>query len=79
LVNNVGVDIDLALHFNKHIDHIVAKANSRIGLLFRGFVSRNLHVFRQAYITYIITLSQVADYDIGCHSVGTLYVTDEKQ
>jgi len=47
------VDVDSFFHFDKHVDRIVAKAYSRIGLLFRGFVSRNLLVFRQAYITYI--------------------------
>jgi len=26
LVNDIGVDIDLALHFDKHIDRFVAKA-----------------------------------------------------
>jgi len=40
LVNDIGVDIDLALHFDKHIDRFVAKAYSRIGLLFRSFVTR---------------------------------------
>jgi len=30
LVNDIGVDIDLALHFGKHIDRIVAKAYSRM-------------------------------------------------
>jgi len=39
---NIGVDIDLALHIDKHIDRIVTKAYSRLGLLFRGFVSLNL-------------------------------------
>ena len=48
------------LHFDKHIDRIVAKAYTRIGLLFRGFVSRDLHVFRQAYITYIRPLLEYA-------------------
>ena len=33
---------------------------SRIGLLFRGFVSRNLNVFRQAYITYVRPLLEYA-------------------
>jgi len=60
LVNDIGVDIDLALHFGKHIDRIVPKAYSRIGLLFRGFVSRNLHAFRQAYITYTRPLLEYA-------------------
>jgi len=30
LVNDIGVEIDLVLHFDKHIDRIVAKAYSRI-------------------------------------------------
>ena len=60
LVNDIGVDIDSLLHFDKHVDRIVAKAYSRIGLLFRGFVSRNLNVFRQAYITYIRPLLEYA-------------------
>jgi len=60
LVNDIGVDIDSLLIFNKHIDRMVAKAYSRIGLLFRGFVSRNLHVFSQAYITYIRPLLEYA-------------------
>jgi len=45
--------LTLITYFDKHIDRIFAKAYSRIGLLFRGFVSRNLHVFRRAYITYV--------------------------
>ena len=45
LVNDSDVDVDLFIHFDKHIDRIVAKAYSRIGVLFRGFASRNLHVF----------------------------------
>ena len=60
LVNDIGVYIDQVLHFDKHIDRIVAKAYSRIGLLFRGFVSRNLHVFRQPYITYVRPLLEYA-------------------
>ena len=60
LVNDIGVDVDLFLHFDKHIDRIVAKAYSRIGILFRGFASRNLHVFRQAYITYIRPILEYA-------------------
>jgi len=53
LVNDIGVDIVSLLHFDKQVYRIVAKAYSLIGLLFRGFVSRNVRVFRQAYITYI--------------------------
>ena len=60
MVNDISIDIYQVLHFDKHIDRIVAKAYSRIGLLFRGFVSRNLHVFRQAYITYVRPLLEYA-------------------
>ena len=60
MVNDLGVEIDSVLHFDKHIDRVVAKAYTRIGLLFRGFVSRNLHVLRQAFITYIRPLLEYA-------------------
>jgi len=60
LINDIGVDIDSLLHFDEHIDRIVPKAYYRIGLLFRGFVSRNLHVFRRGYITYIRPLLEYA-------------------
>jgi len=59
-VTNIGVDIDPALYFDKHIDRIVAKAYFRIYLLFRGFVSHNLYVFRQTYVTYIRPLLEYA-------------------
>jgi len=51
-----SVNIESLLHFDSHVDRIVAKAYSRIGLLFRGFVSRNLHLLKQSYITYIRSL-----------------------
>jgi hypothetical protein len=60
VVNDLGVDFDSSLRFHKHIDRIVAKAYSRIGILFRGFVSRNLPVLKQAYITYIRPLLEYA-------------------
>jgi len=44
LVNDIGVDIDSLLHFDEHVDRIIAKAYFCIGLLFKGFVSRYLHV-----------------------------------
>jgi len=59
-VNDIGVDIDIVLYIDKHIDSIVAKAYSYIGLLFRGFVSRNLLVLRQTYITYVRPLLEYA-------------------
>jgi len=46
LVNYSGVDIDSLLHFDNYIDIIVAKAYSRIGLLFRDIVSKKCARFK---------------------------------
>jgi ribonuclease P/MRP protein subunit RPP40 len=50
---DLGVTIDSKLSFEKHISIIVSKARQRVSILFRGFVTRNLYVMRQAFITYI--------------------------
>ena len=36
-----------------HINNIIGKAYARVGVLFKGFASRNLHILRQAFITYV--------------------------
>ena len=36
-VCDLGVDVDSSLKYDGHINRIVAKAYSRIGILFRGF------------------------------------------
>jgi len=49
LVNDIGVDIDSLLNFDKHILTVLLP---KIILVedYWGFVSRNVHVFRRAYI-----------------------------
>ena len=44
--------LQLIHYYDKHFDCIIAKVYSRIGLLLRSFVSRNLNVFRQAHAPY---------------------------
>ena len=39
---DLGVDVDSSLKYDGHINRIVAKAYSRIGILFRGFFNRNI-------------------------------------
>ena len=41
------------MSFSSHIDANVSKASQRLGLLFRGFISRDLDFLRRAFITYI--------------------------
>jgi len=47
-VCDAGVDVDSSLKFDSHINRIVAKAHSRIGILFRGFFSRDIAFLRKA-------------------------------
>ena len=42
VVTDLGVDIDPILSYDVHINKIVGKAYSRVGVLFRGFASRNV-------------------------------------
>ena len=49
VVCDLGVDVDSSLKFDGHINHIVAKAYSRICILFRGFFSRDIAFLRKAY------------------------------
>jgi ribonuclease P/MRP protein subunit RPP40 len=50
---DLEVTMDSKLSFEKHISNIVSKARQRVSILFRGFVTRNLYVMRQAFVSYI--------------------------
>jgi len=52
-ITDFGVEVDKSLTFKLHIANIVAKATQRVGILYRGFVTRNFNFMRKAYITYI--------------------------
>jgi len=57
---DLGVTVDPTLKYSVHINQLVAKAKSRIGLLFRCFVTRDMKVLRKAFITYIRPLVEYA-------------------
>ena len=50
---DLGVTITSCLSFDVHINKIVSKARLRTSTLFRGFVTRNLYIIRQAFIPNI--------------------------
>ena len=52
-VTDLGVDIDCNLSFDKHINKVIGKAFARVGVIFKGFASRNTRLLRQAFITYV--------------------------
>lgn len=59
-VLDLGVNVDCELNFDVHINRIVGKAYSRIGVLFKGFSSRNIVMLKQAYLTYIRPILEYA-------------------
>jgi exonuclease III len=52
-ISDLGVTMDQSLSYSNHINSMVARANSRVGLLFRAFQTRHPFFLKQAYITYI--------------------------
>jgi ribonucleases P/MRP protein subunit RPP40 len=53
LATDLGVLIDDRLSYKSHINSIVSKALKRIGILFRGFLCRDVLFLRKAFVTYI--------------------------
>ena len=52
-VEDLGIEYDCNLSFDKHIDNLVSSAKAKVGLLFRGFKTRNPDILKRAYVTYI--------------------------
>ena len=52
-VMDLGIEINSDLSFQSHIGSIVSKARQRVGVLFRGFQTRQVSFLKKAYITYI--------------------------
>ena len=48
-----GVEIDCNIKYDTHVNNIIGKAYARVGVLFHGFASRNLHKLRQGFITHV--------------------------
>jgi hypothetical protein len=52
-IPDLGIMVDSSLSFKDHINNIVSKSMQRSGILFRGFISRDLSLMRKAFVTYI--------------------------
>ena len=52
-IADLGVEIDSNLSYQAHIANIVSKATQRVGVLFRGFVTRDIKFMRKAFVSYI--------------------------
>ena len=52
-VSDLGVTINHDLTFNLHINNIVSRAQGRLSVFLRGFVTRDFNFVSKAFITYI--------------------------
>ena len=52
-IRDLGILINDNLSYKSHINSIVSKSLQRVGVLFRGFLCRDLPFLRKAFITYV--------------------------
>ena len=52
-IRDLGVEVDDCLRFDEHIKIKTKRAYQRLGVLFRGFVSKNESLLTMAYKVYI--------------------------
>ena len=50
---DLGIIMDRKLSYDYHIETIVRQAYSRVGILFKSFVSRDCDLLKRAYVTFI--------------------------
>ena len=66
---DLGVDLDPMLRFNNHINAISSKAQSKVGIIFRSFVTKDIRLLKLAYTTLNTTLlyGLLTYINIVCH------------
>jgi hypothetical protein len=52
-VKDLGLVYDSSLKFDDYISNVTVRAYQRIGLIFRGFISKNTELLKRAYLTYV--------------------------
>jgi len=57
---DLGIEIGSNYSFDIHIDSIIARAYSRIGVIFKGFVSRDLKLLKQAFTSFVRPIVEYA-------------------
>jgi hypothetical protein len=70
---DLGVTICSNLSFEIHISNIVSKARQRLSILFRGFLTRNIYIIRQVFITYV---RPILEYNSIVWNPGFTYLID---
>jgi hypothetical protein len=70
---DLGVTVTSNLSSELHINNMVSKARQRISTLFRGFLTRNLYIMRQSFITYI---RPILEYNSTVWNLSFIYLMD---
>ena len=60
VVKDLGVIVDELLTFDSHINNVVSRACSRVGVLFKGFSSRSPVLLAKAFVTYVRPILEYA-------------------
>jgi len=60
VVKDLGVIVDELLTFDPHINNVVSRASSRVGVLFKGFSSRSPVLLVKAFVTYVRPILEYA-------------------
>ena len=76
-VKDLGVYVDNKLNFKTHIEDSVVRTEQRSALIFRGFISRNLHHLTFTYISYFLPLLEYAS-PLVCRYLGMNYNVQNK-
>ena len=59
-VNDLGILIEPNLKFNDHIQNIIVKSKQRASLIYRSFLSNDIHILTRAFTTYVRPLLEYA-------------------
>jgi hypothetical protein len=71
---DLGISINSNLSFQSHISSIISRARQRVGILFRGFHTRQTSFLKKAFNTYIRPL---LEYNSNIWNPTLVYLTDQ--
>lgn len=72
-VVDLGICISEDLSPKLHVENIVARAEQRVSIFFRGFISRDFNIVRKVFITYI---RPILEYNSVIWNPSEIYLID---
>ena len=78
-LRDLGVDLDPMLRFNNHINAISSKAQSRVGIIFRSFVTKDIRLLKLAYTTFVRPLLEYNSAIRSLHLHKHIFVIENVQ